>query len=363
VSSNSSGVNVFDCFTYPFNLPYGAFMLVLALFSTAVAVAMPGTEVAHWVGVLAIAWVGFGIIDRIAAGEPRGGFASGGFMRPLKYWVIVFAMNALVLRYARRYGYYAAVGIDAVMSLIWPIMIAQLAITSRLRSAFNAAEAFRIMSAASMAYCVVAVLSLVTDQLGYALDGVVYPEPPEDGEAPSPNIAAAFGYEWLMTYLGIVNFCLVGWFCRQARDVMAPEGAPSESLAAAPPRSAEARAKAAVPAPAPLTDADKLKIFRQRLALDAQYRPAPDEVLALARAARGAKDSTTAVAIVRGFDKANPGHADVPQVYFFSAQLMAEDLGDRDMARKILEHLLKRFPGHYIAREAKAYLDGLASTA
>ena len=423
MANGKEGVGVAGCFAYPLDLTYGASILALAVCTAAVAAVSPNTEVARWITVLAIAWLGFGLIDRIAAGKPRGGFASSGLMRPLKYWVIVFAMDALVLRYARKYGYYAAIGIDIVMSLLWPIMIAQLAVTGKLRAAFNAVEWLRIANAAPMAYLVVAVLSVATDQLGYALGAVVYPE--SEGDVSTPNIGAAFAFEWLMTYLGVVNFCLVGWFCYAARDAMVPEGASSETLASAAPAAATAAARPAATsldtqvrealARGQLAEAEKLaydamredpydahkhaiyrqalmaqadtaktlaharrymallmksakqadavKVFRESTALDPQFRPEADEVLALARAARAAKDPATAVAIVRGFDKANVGHPDVPQVYLFSAQLMAEDLGDREMARKILQHVLNRFPGHSIAPEAKAYLEGLGSVA
>ncbi len=87
----------------------------------------------------------------------------------------------------------------------------------------------------------------------------------------------------------------------------------------------------------------------------------PDDVLPVAKAARAAGDPNTAVAAVRGFDKAFPGNTLIPDVFVFSAKLMAEDLKNTDMARKILEHVVAKYPGHYLAQDAKKYLTSLPS--
>jgi hypothetical protein len=109
--------------------------------------------------------------------------------------------------------------------------------------------------------------------------------------------------------------------------------------------------------------ADALRVFKACVAADPSFRPAqPEEALPLAKAARAAKDAKAAVAAVRGFDKAHPGSSLIPDVYVFSAKLMAEDLANVDMARKILQHMLAKYPGHYLAQEAKRYLASLPQT-
>jgi len=107
-------------------------------------------------------------------------------------------------------------------------------------------------------------------------------------------------------------------------------------------------------------EAEALAVFKACVAANPAFRPAqPEDVLPLAKAARAAKDAQAAVAAVRGFDKAHPGHALIPEVYVFSAKLMAEDLNNVDMARKILQHVTTKYPGHYLAQEAKRYLESL----
>jgi hypothetical protein len=119
----------------------------------------------------------------------------------------------------------------------------------------------------------------------------------------------------------------------------------------------------AAAAAAPTVD-DQLKSFKARLAADANFRLArAEDVLPIARAARAAGDSKAAVAAVRGFDKAFPGHALIPDVFVFSAKVLAEDFKNNDMARKILEHVIARYPGHYLAQEARNYLKEMPQVA
>lgn len=104
---------------------------------------------------------------------------------------------------------------------------------------------------------------------------------------------------------------------------------------------------------------EALGVFKACVAADPAFRLAPEDVLPLAKAARSAGDANAAVAAVRGFDKANPGHTLIPDVYFVSAQIMAEDLKNTAMARKVLEHLVATYPGHHLAAEARRYLQAL----
>lgn len=109
---------------------------------------------------------------------------------------------------------------------------------------------------------------------------------------------------------------------------------------------------------------EAVKVFKECIAADPAFRLAQaEEVLPIAKAARAAGDPQAAVAALRGFDKAYPGHGLIPEVYVFSAKLMAEDLRNTEMARKILQHVLERYPGHFIAQDAKRYLESMSRTA
>jgi len=111
-------------------------------------------------------------------------------------------------------------------------------------------------------------------------------------------------------------------------------------------------------------ETEALKAFKACVAADPAFRLSQaEDVLPLAKAARAAKDPHAAIAAVRGFDKAFPGHAQIPDVFVFSAKLLAEDMNNPAMARKILEHVLQKYPGHYLAQEAKRYLQSMPQSA
>ena len=107
-------------------------------------------------------------------------------------------------------------------------------------------------------------------------------------------------------------------------------------------------------------DAGAIKVLKRCAAVDPAFRlSSADDVLPLAKAARSAGDPQGAVLAVRGFDKAFPGHALIPDVFLFTAKLLAEDMRNPEMARKILEHVLQKYPGHYLAQEARRYLQSM----
>ena len=107
-------------------------------------------------------------------------------------------------------------------------------------------------------------------------------------------------------------------------------------------------------------EAEAVKVFKACMAASPGFRPAlAAEVLPLAKAARGAGEPRVAAAALSGFDKAFPGERLIPEVFVFSAKLMAEDLRNPEMARKILLHVLAKYPGHYLAPEAKRYLESM----
>jgi hypothetical protein len=93
---------------------------------------------------------------------------------------------------------------------------------------------------------------------------------------------------------------------------------------------------------------EAVKVFKECIAADPAFRLVQaEEVLPMA------------IAALRGFDKAYPGHGLIPEVFVFSAKLLAEDLHNPEMARKTLQHVMEKYPGHYIAQEAKRYLQTL----
>ena len=81
-----------------------------------------------------------------------------------------------------------------------------------------------------------------------------------------------------------------------------------------------------------------------------------DQIAPLAQAAMRLGKPQLGGELIKGFDKKHATHADIPKVYLIGAQLMAEWGGKPDEARRILQHLLKRYPADAIAAEAGRYL-------
>jgi len=101
-------------------------------------------------------------------------------------------------------------------------------------------------------------------------------------------------------------------------------------------------------------------VFKDCLGLDPAFALADaEEVLPIANAARAAGDAKTAVAALRGFDRKYPGHSLLPDVYVFSAKLMADDLGNTEVAKKMLKHVTERYPEHPLSSEAKRALEAM----
>lgn len=107
-------------------------------------------------------------------------------------------------------------------------------------------------------------------------------------------------------------------------------------------------------------ETEALGYFRECLAVNPAFRLGRGEdALPIAKAARKAGEVKLAVAALRGFDKSFPGHQNIPDVFVFSAKIMAEDLKNTDMAKKIYQHVMEKYPGHYMAQEAKRGLQAL----
>ena len=80
-------------------------------------------------------------------------------------------------------------------------------------------------------------------------------------------------------------------------------------------------------------------------------------IVPLAQAALRAGKPREAGLLIRGFDKKNPNHPDIPRAYLVGAQIMAEYAGKADEATRILEFLVKRYAGDPAAAEASRYLE------
>jgi tetratricopeptide (TPR) repeat protein len=90
----------------------------------------------------------------------------------------------------------------------------------------------------------------------------------------------------------------------------------------------------------------------------------PALLLQLARAARQKRDPDLALSLLKGFDKRFPGSKEIPEVYFFAAQTLSENLHKDATARQILLTLLKRYPSHPVSNDARnllSFLDKMAT--
>jgi len=105
-------------------------------------------------------------------------------------------------------------------------------------------------------------------------------------------------------------------------------------------------------------------LFKQLRAQDEGFQPErPEYVLRLAEVAYRRRESALAISLVRGFDKRNPKHPDVPGVYLLSAKVLSEQYKKDDMAVAVLRGLKQKFPDHPLAAEADAYLKVLDNLA
>ncbi len=99
-----------------------------------------------------------------------------------------------------------------------------------------------------------------------------------------------------------------------------------------------------------------LNLLTRLRGLDERFRPArAEQVLPLAEAAFRRRDTDTILALVRGFDKSNPGHADIPGIYLLSARLMSELLHKDAMAIAILRGMMQKYPQHALSEQAQTY--------
>lgn len=97
-------------------------------------------------------------------------------------------------------------------------------------------------------------------------------------------------------------------------------------------------------------------LFKRLRELDEGFHPEPDQVLRLAEIAFRRRDADLVLALVRGFDRHNPRHADLPGVYLISARVLSEHYRKDDSASVLLRRLRQQFPDHPLASEAETYL-------
>ncbi len=107
-----------------------------------------------------------------------------------------------------------------------------------------------------------------------------------------------------------------------------------------------------------------LAAWRTLLQLDPEFVVADgDVILPAAQAAVQSRDVSTAVQLLKGFDKRFPQHKDLPAVLFLGAKLMSEHMRQHDKAAVLLRSVLARFPDHAVAEEARTYLSVLETVA
>jgi len=109
---------------------------------------------------------------------------------------------------------------------------------------------------------------------------------------------------------------------------------------------------------------EALILYRALQQRDTAFAPEqPAQLLRLAEAARRQRDFSVAMALIKGFDKRFPRHAEIPAVYLFAARVLCENLRQDASARQLLTVLLARYPEHPVTAEGQqllAVLDKLA---
>ncbi|MFA9459465.1 tetratricopeptide repeat protein [Thiohalorhabdus sp. Cl-TMA] len=104
-----------------------------------------------------------------------------------------------------------------------------------------------------------------------------------------------------------------------------------------------------------------LEVAQDGLNRDPAFRPSrPEQVHPLALAARTAGRPRLALRLMNRFSHRYPDHPDVPAVVLLSGRILKEDFRQGERARRTLASLLRRYPDHPAAAEARTLLSGLA---
>jgi hypothetical protein len=110
--------------------------------------------------------------------------------------------------------------------------------------------------------------------------------------------------------------------------------------------------------------AEAIGLYRAMRERDPAFEPEkPAQLLRLAEAARQRRDFALALSLVNGFDKRFPKSLEIPDAYFFAAQMLCENLRRDEKARRILAMLLERYPEHPVAGKSRQLLNVLEKMA
>ena len=106
-----------------------------------------------------------------------------------------------------------------------------------------------------------------------------------------------------------------------------------------------------------------LEVLQRMRGIDANFSVADaSAVLPLAEAAKARRNVPLAMEMIKGFDKKNPNHRDIPAVYFLAARILSESQHDDAQAMRILQAMIMRYPEASVIKEATTYLTVLKQT-
>jgi tetratricopeptide (TPR) repeat protein len=101
-----------------------------------------------------------------------------------------------------------------------------------------------------------------------------------------------------------------------------------------------------------------IQIRKRNVSVDIR---SPKQVIQLAKAVRGVGKGKQAIQLLNGFHKSFPGSDDVADAYILGAKISCEDLDRDDLAKKLLEFVMKQYPSHPRVDEANRYLEHVLS--
>jgi len=106
-----------------------------------------------------------------------------------------------------------------------------------------------------------------------------------------------------------------------------------------------------------------LEVLQRMRGIDANFSvPDASAVLPLAEAAKASRNAPLAIELIKGFDKKNPNHRDIPAVYFLAARILSESQHDDAQAMRILQAMITRYPEASVVKDATIYLTVLKQT-
>ena len=112
-------------------------------------------------------------------------------------------------------------------------------------------------------------------------------------------------------------------------------------------------------------DRRAVDVARECLDLDPAFELAnADDVARVAQKAVDLGSTQVALKLLSAFIKSHPRHRDVPRNALLAARVLAERMGKDDVARKLLDQVVERFPNDALASEIavyRAFLDKLVT--